>query len=556
MADFAARNRRELHRILILGLLVVGIALAGGLSVMAFAARSIDRAVASEEQALVVRTLDRRAKRIISDITSATVWDDAYTNTVVRFDPAWADENYGVYYATYMHHDRTLVFGPTNAVIYASNGGEVTTPSALTAWSADLAPLLGKLRLEEIHRAAVARGPRNGLAAVITRSGLVLSNGEVWMVGLSSVTPENASVGLTGGPTAVVASARRLDAAFARELQDDLGIEGARILRPGKRATTIAVSLSDPQGQVLSQLTWTSKRPGMGMLGEVMGPILLVFAAFGVAAFALSRRVLTVLRALALNDRTLAATLEDLTEARDRAEAASVAKSQFLANVSHEIRTPLNGVLGMAQIMERGELAPQQRKHLAIIRESGTTLLTLLNDVLDLAKIEAGRLEIQRDDIDLGGAVSSVCAAFMAMAHEKDLKLGFAIERSAAGLWRLDGMRLNQVLANLISNAIKFTATGHVTVRAWKSDRGLEFAVLDTGAGIPAERLVELFGKFNQIDSSTTRQTTGTGLGLAICRELVVLMGGEVSADSQLGEGSCFSFFLPAEAGRGASAAA
>jgi signal transduction histidine kinase len=556
VTNVATRSRNEIQRILLLGLLVLAIVLAAGVGAMAFAARSVDDAVATEERALVARTLDRRAQRVLSDITSATVWDDAYLKTVTQFDPTWVDENYGVYYATYMRHDRTGVIGPTGALIYASDGGEATSPAALSGFAADIAPLVGRLREQESRRKAAGPGQGYGLGSEITRVGLIRSGGELWLVGLSTVVPETAAVHRIEGPAALVVSGRRLDAAFARELEADLGVTGVRLGRPGETGATVAVPLTGVDGRPLGVLTWTPKRPGMVMLLDALGPGLLVLAAFGIAVFALSRRVIATVRILADNDRTLETMLADLTDARDRAEAASVAKSQFLANISHEIRTPLNGVLGMAQIMDRGELAPQQRRHLAIIRESGATLLTLLNDVLDLAKIEAGKLEIQRDDIDLADTVSGVCATFMAMAHEKGLKLGFAIEPSADGVWRLDGMRLRQILANLISNAIKFTAAGHVSVRAWKSDRGLEFAVLDTGAGIPADRLAELFGKFNQIDSSSTRQFGGTGLGLAISRELVALMDGEITVESKVGEGSYFSFFLPAEPGRGRAAAA
>lgn len=550
MTTIGNRSRSELQRILLLGLLVLGIVLAGALGGLTFAAQAVDRAVAIEEQQLVTRTLDRRLKRLVGDITSATVWDDAYLNTVSRFDPSWVDENYGVYYATYMHHDRTLVIGPGGALVYASDAGEVSPPEGLAAFAADVSPLLASLRLNEVHVAASRGRPHNGLEAASTASALMQSDGALWLVGLSTVTPETGDVTLTGGPSAVVVSAQRVDGPFLKNLEQDLGITGARLLAPGARQEGVAVPLTDPQGQVLGRLGWTPRQPGAGILKEALGPILLILAAFAIAAGALARRVLAALHTLAENDAKLEAALEDLTVARDRAEAASVAKTQFLANISHEIRTPLNGVLGMAQIMDRGELAPAQRKHLGIIRESGATLLALLNDVLDLAKIEAGKLEIQRDDVDLTATVAGTCSTFMAMAYEKKLKLGFAIEPSAAGVWRLDGMRLGQVLGNLISNAVKFTAKGHVSVRVWKSTRGLEFAVLDTGQGIPPDRLADLFGKFNQLDASTTRQFGGTGLGLAICRELVELMGGEMAVESKVGEGSYFSFFLPAESGR------
>ncbi len=551
----AVHSRNELKWILMLGLLVIGIVLTAALGAMTFAARAIDQAVATEERDLVARTLDRRQMRITEDITSATVWDDAYLQTVQNFDPKWVHENFGVYYATYMHHDRTLLFGADGRVIYAADGGEVAPTASLGTFSTDMTPLLAEVRAREKPKLFPGLAPPHGLPDAATRAAFVRTGGELWIVGLSTIVPENGSVVQTGRPSVIVVSGRRLDQAFLGELQDDLGLRDVRLLKAGEVPDGLAVPLADGQGHVIGRLAWTPKKPGTGFLKDAIGPFLLVLAAFGIAAWALARRVLAVLNSLAVNDARLEATLDDLTSARDRAEAASVAKSQFLANISHEIRTPLNGVLGMAQIMDRGELSPVQRSHLAIIRDSGATLLTLLNDVLDLAKIEAGKLDIRREDADLTKIVSGVGGTFQGMAEDKGLRLNFAIEPAAAGVWRLDAMRLNQVLANLVANAVKFTPKGRVSLRVWTSTRGLEFSVLDTGVGIPAGRLADLFGKFNQLDASTTRQFGGTGLGLAISHELVALMGGEMAVESEPGQGSTFSFFLPAEAVRGRAAA-
>ncbi|HRD29423.1 MAG TPA: CHASE4 domain-containing protein, partial [Caulobacter sp.] len=159
MTDVAIRSRSELRWILLLGLLVIAIVLAAGLGGTAFVARAVDRAVATEERNLVVRTLGRRQAKLIEDITSATVWDDAYVRTVQAFDAQWADENYGVYYATYMHHDRTLVFGPDGAVIYASDGGEAVEPSGQAAFARDLGPLLTAVRRAEAQKHANGAAP-------------------------------------------------------------------------------------------------------------------------------------------------------------------------------------------------------------------------------------------------------------------------------------------------------------------------------------------------------------------------------------------------------------
>ena len=251
---------------------------------------------------------------------------------------------------------------------------------------------------------------------------------------------------------------------------------------------------------------------------------------------------------LQANDHALRHTLGDLVQARDAAEAANVLKSQFLANVSHEIRTPLNGVLAMAQIMELGPLEPEQRERLQVVRDSGEALLTVLNDVLDISKIEAGELVMEQRPFDPAAAALSAAAACQAQAAVKGV--AFRVE-VAPGLARRigDETRLRQLVGNLSSNAVKFTAAGEVRVSLRDAvEDGREVLALDvsdTGLGIPAEVMPRLFQKFMQADSSTTRRFGGTGLGLAICRELVELMSGRIWAESTPGAGSTFSVRLP-----------
>jgi two-component system, sensor histidine kinase len=240
-------------------------------------------------------------------------------------------------------------------------------------------------------------------------------------------------------------------------------------------------------------------------------------------------------------NQSLRESFDDLTEARE----ASLQKSHFLANMSHEIRTPLNGVLGMAQAMQMDELPPRQAERLAVIRSSGEGLLAVLNDILDISKIEAGKFELETVEFDLNALVESVRAIFAPTAASKGLYLTICVGEAAAGAWCGDPMRLRQILSNLMSNALKFTTTGGVAVNVEADELGLHIRVEDTGIGIPPEKLGQLFGKFVQVDSSTTRRFGGTGLGLAICRELALLMGGDIEAHSVDGEGSCFTANLP-----------
>jgi CheY-like chemotaxis protein/nitrogen-specific signal transduction histidine kinase len=229
----------------------------------------------------------------------------------------------------------------------------------------------------------------------------------------------------------------------------------------------------------------------------------------------------------------------------EAAESANRAKSEFLAVMSHEIRTPLNGVLGMAQAMEHEPLSKVQRGRLGIIRQSGAALLEILNDVLDLSKIEAGKLELEATDFDLEALARAAQATFDAIAARKKLNLHVVVDPGAQGLYRGDEVRVRQVIYNLLANAVKFTERGEVRLEISAPGGLVRIIVRDTGVGIESERVSRLFEKFVQADSSTTRRFGGTGLGLAICRELCKAMEGSIRVESELGVGSLFVVELP-----------
>ncbi|HEY5070955.1 MAG TPA: ATP-binding protein [Caulobacteraceae bacterium] len=421
--------------------------------------------------------------------------------------------------------------------------------------------------------------------------------------GLSDVVATSAAPAMAAGdgPAArlTLAAAARENVFVDGQLIDERGQTVARFvatgasLKPGEPLTVVkrAVTLS---GRTVGELTLRAAPPKLGALIPRFLALTgaLFFGASGVALFVaqgLARRVTApverlstamakvaasgeftpvaehtdddvfhrltesfndLLTQLGANHRELHRTMEDLVVARDAADAANVAKSRFLANMSHEIRTPLNGVLAMAEVMARGDLDDTQRERLAVVQQSGEQLLSVLNDVLDLSKIEAGKLELESKDFDIETIAQAVREGFSAVAESKSLDFEVVVGDDAKGAWRGDGDRLRQILSNLVSNALKFTAEGSVQARFELADTGgLRLSVTDTGIGIAAEKIPLLFEKFTQADNSTTRRYGGTGLGLAICRELAELMSGSISAISAEGKGSTFFAELPFERG-------
>ena len=244
-------------------------------------------------------------------------------------------------------------------------------------------------------------------------------------------------------------------------------------------------------------------------------------------------------------EQTVAERTHDLAVAKDSAEQANHAKSDFLATMSHEIRTPMNGVMVMAEMLAAGELPPKQRRFAEVIAKSGASLIAIINDILDFSKIEAGKLELEAAPADPAELAEDVLALFWERARAKGLDLAAYIDPATPALIETDPTRLRQVIGNLVNNAIKFTETGAVMVQIAPVGDWLRVAVRDTGIGIPADKISTLFEAFTQADQSTTRRFGGTGLGLAICKRLAEAMGGALTAASEVGRGSVFTLDLP-----------
>ena len=248
----------------------------------------------------------------------------------------------------------------------------------------------------------------------------------------------------------------------------------------------------------------------------------------------------------------------ELQQAKAAAESASRTKSEFLASMSHELRTPMNAIMGIADLLAKTPLSPEQDKYVQIFRRAGDNLLNLINDILDLSKVEASQLELERTGFSLNDQLEKVTEMVAARAQEKGLALVCEIAPNVPTDLVGDPTRLRQVLLNLLGNAIKFTESGEVSLRVTPDadssvPTALRFTVSDTGIGIPGEKLGRVFERFTQADSSTTRRFGGSGLGLTISKRLVELMGGRIWVESGVGKGSVFSFAVPFEIWAGAT---
>jgi len=496
------------------------------------AAADVDESARAREEQLVVNGLRMRQAEIRKSLTPQVNWDDAVRNLDLKFDAAWAEGPLVDYFTQTAGYELVYLLDRDNRslVSHAEVGDAQRTLEALRP---AVAVLVADIRAQEVRR---GRFPRERASTTVSKpidaSAVATVDGRPFVIAASLVQPDFGKV-MPHDRAPIVVVGEAVDASFLQTLARYYLLRDLRIEQGAADPAYARAPLVDRNGRTMAMLAWRPDTPARDLVRHLIAPLavlLLLVLGAPTVIVARERRLRHLLQAAKL-----------------QAEAASRAKSDFVANVSHEIRTPLNGILGMVQVLRRGQILPPQQAPLDTILASGETLTGLLNEVLDISKIEAGQLQLHREPFDLAVAVQTACRPFEALARQKHVTLSVTIDPDVQGEWVGDGFRLRQILANLTANAVKFTESGSVEVWVGRDGEGLFAEVADTGIGIPSERLKDLFQKFAQLDTSTTRRYGGTGLGLAISRELAELLGGSLSAESELGRGSVFRLILPFE---------
>jgi signal transduction histidine kinase len=532
-------SRAQRAGVALLALLVVGGALVVGLIISA--ARGQDRIAAEKSVELVRVALDIRARNTALTVKDYAWWTEAVRNLVDTPDAAWAYGHIGPTSYDSIGMKLVTVIDAAGHQTFTFIQGEAGEFDIMSPEAVGLQPLIAEAR---------AASPLEPIPA----TGLIKIGDQVFAVALAALTVAKGDPLLPDEkPRSLLLFGRPLDARAIAEIAAEYKVDGLTLVEPGAAGERTSLPLTTTDGHAVGTLAWTPERPGDATIRRMFIPVgatMLGLALLSLIILSQIRQVDRTRRENQHNLEIIAAKNSELIAARDEAEYASRAKSQFLAVMSHELRTPLNAIIGFSEIMYSEPYGPlgdkRYKQYVQDIHNSGGHLLSIINDILDLSKIEAGQAELNEEEVDLAALTTSVVRIMQERATTAGLT--FLCESGEGLPWvRADRRALKQILLNLLSNAVKFTPKGgQVGLRmAVDADRSLRMIVYDTGIGIDPQDIPRAMSAFGQVDGSWSRRYEGAGLGLPISRALTRLHEGTLELTSQPGSGTTVTVRLP-----------
>jgi len=535
-------NGSSQHALFRQSFLIAAATAALAVGVLLYAAWEADRSSLLRDETLVENGMAASIAEAGRRPIALTSWDEAVINLDNAFDLEWAKSNVGRYLTETERFEAAIVLDRDDRPIYAMRDGKTIELDTIVELRGAAAQLVARVREEERERRTLEQGPASAdrmpdaiIASAVSRVGT-----ELFVLSAIVVQPDFGRAVPRGDRSVVVVTGEAINSEFVTAfatrflLADAHLADGMAQPKPG----LAQLMLRDSEDKVVATLEWVPTALGAALLRKSLPTTLVLIMCLGAVGWRLFQKGHRAAQALVASEA--------------RAFDLASHKSQFLANMSHEIRTPLNGVLGMAQSLNSDALSVVQREKVAVILRTGNTLMTLLNDVLDLSKIEAGNLEICPVDDDIVTTIESIKWLFQPRAEAKGLDIELCCSPDIPRWLHYDPLRIRQCVSNLLSNAIKFTGSGTIAMTLSAEARGADYIVIinvaDTGIGMTPDTMAKLFSAFTQADNSTSRRFGGNGLGLAVARQLARMMGGDVTAASEPGKGSTFTFTFRASA--------
>ncbi|MBT7760050.1 MAG: hypothetical protein HN732_22160 [Rhodospirillaceae bacterium] len=523
---------------LLAGLLVLSLALT--VASLFWSAQSQDKIAEADARHLAGTALKVQMSILQKLLTDYTWWDDAYLKSVAAFDPGWFDENFGN--ADYLRDTfgvtGSFIVGPDNRILRHMRNSEIVGEAS-------------KLKTADYFGGGIGTLIQNARRLVdgkfVATAGYARLDGQYYFASARAIHPHTddliANAAVAPDNAFVAAFLRPLDAPLLQTLARDFGLPDLRYIAPGDGSGRMPLQTAN--GKDFGALDWQVDRPSQYVLRVTLPGLLLVILCIAVLGWFVFRNL--------RRERA------KLWRAMEQAQLADRSKSDFLANMSHELRTPLNAIIGFSEILRDETLGPlgnpRYSDYGTNINESGRLLLDIINDVLDLSKIEAGKYVLQETEVALPEVVEPVCRLIKPHAAEKNIALQIDIASDLPSI-HADSRALKQILLNLLSNAVKFTPPGgKVVLAVTRKDNGaVELMVADTGCGIPRDQLKLVMRPFHQVNSPLMRSEGGTGLGLPFSASLVSLHGGDIQIDSEVDKGTTVRVTFPSERARVASA--